>query len=324
MPQDPNESLTVSVVIPTYNRLQLTIAAIESVLGQTTVPSEIIVIDDGSVDGTSVELPRRFGAAIMLIRQENRGQAAATRVGIQKARGDLVTFLDSDDLWLPEKISLQLEVFSRRRDLAGLYTDAEQFSDDSPIRSLFHDHHPLLRNPFNLMEAMIKNHVPARSTFMLRKAFLDSHCILPDPEAIDKDDIQVLMEILGKGGEIAVLDKVTARRRMHSSNISNDHFKRFSRRIMTYRNLLRRCADFDESWKKSVSRALSDSEFYTGEWYWGQGQVRKSREHFSNAINAYFWNWRARLYLIFGLLPQAVVSRLRAILTKARILFSES
>src|SRR5215212_11526906 len=97
----------VSVVIPTYNRRRLVVEAVESALAQTYRPLEILVVDDGSTDGTEAEL-HRFGSAVRYLKQPNQGAAAARNRGIRAATGELVAFLDSDDLWAPAKIEKQV------------------------------------------------------------------------------------------------------------------------------------------------------------------------------------------------------------------------
>jgi glycosyltransferase involved in cell wall biosynthesis len=111
----------VSAVIPTFNRRRELAAAIASVLAQTRPVDEIIVVDDGSTDGTwetlqalsrDVQRPR-----IVLHRQENKGPSAARNAGVRLATGELIAFLDSDDTWLPEKTARQLELFAARPQL---------------------------------------------------------------------------------------------------------------------------------------------------------------------------------------------------------------
>ena len=102
----------VSVIIPTYNRAGVVGTAIESVLQQTYASLEIIIVDDGSTDGTEGAL-RRFGDKITTVRQRNSGPAAARNRGIRESRGDIVAFLDSDDLWLPEKLERQVGLLER-------------------------------------------------------------------------------------------------------------------------------------------------------------------------------------------------------------------
>lgn len=97
----------VSVIIPTYNRVRLLPAALESVLGQTYSPIEVIVVDDGSSDETP-ELLRSYGDRIRVLRQANAGPSTARNRGIALARGEIIAFLDSDDQWLPTKIERQV------------------------------------------------------------------------------------------------------------------------------------------------------------------------------------------------------------------------
>lgn len=97
----------VSAVIPVYNREGLIARAIDSVLGQTDLRVECIVVDDGSTDGTA-EVLAGYGDRIVALTQENAGRSAARNRGLQEARADHVAFLDSDDAWLPQKCATQL------------------------------------------------------------------------------------------------------------------------------------------------------------------------------------------------------------------------
>ena len=99
---------TVSVIIPTYNRRTYVQEAIDSVLAQTYPDYEIIVIDDGSTDGTDQVLHARYGDRIRYVWQENQGESAARNRGIALARGEYIALLDSDDLWLPDKLAKQI------------------------------------------------------------------------------------------------------------------------------------------------------------------------------------------------------------------------
>ncbi len=129
-----SDSLFISVVVPTYNRSKIVLAGIESVLAQTYPAFEIIVVDDGSSDGTG-EILQRFidqrsgcGKAAPEIRyfyQSNQGQSAARNKGIAEARGEWIAFLDSDDPWHPEKLELQARAIAQfKNDCGACFTNA--------------------------------------------------------------------------------------------------------------------------------------------------------------------------------------------------------
>jgi len=100
----------ISVVIPTYNRGWILKEAIDSVLAQEFRDFELIVVDDGSTDNTR-EILEAYGDRLGVIRQANAGVSAARNRGIGACRGRFIAFLDSDDLWLPQKLSRQVEFF---------------------------------------------------------------------------------------------------------------------------------------------------------------------------------------------------------------------
>jgi len=101
----------VSVIIPTYNRGWILKEAIDSVLAQDYKDFELIVVDDGSTDNTR-EILDSYGRDIIVLRQTNQGVSAARNRGIAEARGRLVAFLDSDDIWLPRKLLRQVDFFN--------------------------------------------------------------------------------------------------------------------------------------------------------------------------------------------------------------------
>jgi glycosyltransferase involved in cell wall biosynthesis len=100
----------VSVIIPTYNRGWILKEAIDSVLAQDYPDYELIVVDDGSADNTR-DILNSYGQEIIVLHQSNKGVSAARNLGIAESRAQLVAFLDSDDLWLPQKTARQVGFF---------------------------------------------------------------------------------------------------------------------------------------------------------------------------------------------------------------------
>jgi glycosyltransferase involved in cell wall biosynthesis len=115
----------VSVIIPVFNGEKYIEEALNSVLRQTHPVEEVIVVDDGSHDGTPAIL-ENFRGKIKLIRQENTGIGAAINRGVEAAGGLYLAFLDADDLWVPEKIELQQNAF-HEQDVDLVFGMVEQF-----------------------------------------------------------------------------------------------------------------------------------------------------------------------------------------------------
>jgi glycosyltransferase involved in cell wall biosynthesis len=99
-------SAKISVIIPTYNRAEMVVEAVESVLAQDMDGFELIVVDDGSTDDTAARLAA-FGSRLHYFRQDHSGVSAARNRGLELSRSPTVAFLDSDDLWLPGKLGVQ-------------------------------------------------------------------------------------------------------------------------------------------------------------------------------------------------------------------------
>ncbi|MGD2109073.1 MAG: glycosyltransferase family 2 protein [Phycisphaerae bacterium] len=117
---------TVSVIVPTYNRKGLLPRALDSIIAQTVPDWEIVLVDDGSTDGTecvAAAYADRLGDRLVYIRQKNRGASAARNTGIDSSRGRYIAFLDSDDEFLPNKLERQLAMFELRPELGFVYCD---------------------------------------------------------------------------------------------------------------------------------------------------------------------------------------------------------
>ena len=105
--------MQVTAVIPTYNRRHTLARAIDSVLQQSDPVDELIVVDDGSTDGTA-DFVRQTYPSVQLIRQDNRGVSGARNTGIRAARGTWIALLDSDDSWLPDKMASIRAAFAQQ------------------------------------------------------------------------------------------------------------------------------------------------------------------------------------------------------------------
>jgi len=159
----------VSVVIPAYNARLYIRETLDSVLAQTYPNIEVVVVDDGSTDDTPVIL-KEYLKRIKVIRQENKGLSSARNAGILAARGELIAFVDADDLWLPQKIEKQVNLFEKDPQLGFAYTGISHFGPGSNrvrpcIRPKFYKGY-ILRHLFNYPFIAV-------SSVMVRKVCLD-------------------------------------------------------------------------------------------------------------------------------------------------------
>jgi glycosyltransferase involved in cell wall biosynthesis len=122
--------MRVSVVIPTFNSGPLVVEAVRSVLAQTRPADEVIVVDDGSTDDTPGRLAG-FGPPVRCVRQPNGGVSAARNRGVAEAAGDLIGFLDADDVWHPRKLEVQLPALAARPHLGLLATASYDWPADA-------------------------------------------------------------------------------------------------------------------------------------------------------------------------------------------------
>ena len=173
----------ISVVIPTFNRTRQVQAALRSVLAQTYPEFEVIVVDDGSTDGTGQALQALIGqedcnGRVRYFFRPNQGQSAARNMGIEKARGELVAFLDSDDIWLPEKLEWQVRALQQFQDKScACITDARLIDnlgmDTSAFRKSGKSFEETLGIDFEAARNLVKYRDPFwLSTLLVRTDFV--------------------------------------------------------------------------------------------------------------------------------------------------------
>lgn len=117
----------VSIIMPAYNARRFVAEAINSVMEQDYPNWELIIVDDGSSDGTPDEI-RKFGDAVRLIEQQNAGPGAARNRGVREAKGDFLAFIDADDIWCKDKISAQMRHLMENPDVGIVFGRLKRWS----------------------------------------------------------------------------------------------------------------------------------------------------------------------------------------------------
>jgi GT2 family glycosyltransferase len=211
----------VSVIIPTYNRAAYIAEAIRSVLAQTYPSVEIIVADDGSMDETG-DVVASFGDAVTYLLLPHRGQPAATRNGgLRIARGEFIAFLDSDDLFFPDKLATQVAGFEAHPEAGLVYSNAYFFRDD-PCQPTVHALDGLPRPSGDAFPDLLRGNFLAPQAVLMRRACLEEVGVFDEnPDFFAVEDYDLFLRVSAKFTVAYVPGDVAAMRR-HSQSISRD------------------------------------------------------------------------------------------------------
>jgi glycosyltransferase involved in cell wall biosynthesis len=213
--------MLVSVVIPTFNSAAYLVQAIESVLAQTYQGFEIIVVDDASTDNTESAI-QHFGNRVCCIRQENGGPSVARNRAILRARGELIAFLDADDLWRPTKLARQVEYMDHHPEAVLVYTDFTRgpqpgTNNQSRLQAFKQ------RNPADAFHGLLEENFIATPTVMVRKIALAKSGLF-DPALRGSEDLDLWLrlanELAGSHRSFGFIDEVLVDVRQHEGNTS--------------------------------------------------------------------------------------------------------
>lgn len=211
----------VSVIIPTYNRAAYIAEAIRSVLAQTYHSVEIIVADDGSTDNTA-EVVAGLGDAVTYVSLPHRGQPAATRNGgLRVARGEFIAFLDSDDLFFPDKLATQLAGFEAHPEAGLVYSNAYFFRDE-PSQPTVHALDGLPSPSGDVFADLLRGNFLAPQAVLMRRACLQAVGVFDEnPDFFAVEDYDLFLRVAAMFPVIYVPGDVAAMRR-HNQSISRD------------------------------------------------------------------------------------------------------
>lgn len=204
----------VSVVIPAYNAGELLLEAIGSALDQTLASKEVIVVDDGSSDGTQ-ERMERFRGRIRYIRfEQNRGPGAARNAGISASSGRYIALLDSDDLWMPTRLEVMVRFMDAHPEFSFATTDAYFMFDDQPTtRSLFSV--PLLHFTLEDQDVRIMRSNFVYNKLIFRRELFDKYGLYD--ESFVFEDWAKNMEFIMAGERCGFIDEALAYHRVVST-----------------------------------------------------------------------------------------------------------
>lgn len=220
---------TVTVIIPAFNAAQYIGETLNSVLDQTISPHEVIVINDGSPDTEDLERAlQTYKPNIHYVKQENCGAAAARNTGLRMANGDLIAFLDADDMWLPTYLEEQL-AFMQRTDADLVYCDALLLGDSRVAGRSFMEIQPPRGpvTPENLLAVnvtLLTSAVLARKKPVLEAGLFD--------ESIRRGhDFELWLRLAKCGARFEYQSKVLVQHRIVESGLSGDVISQLQRTL---------------------------------------------------------------------------------------------
>jgi len=201
------QSSLISVVIPTFDREPRMLgAAIESVLAQDVPSLEIVVVDDGSAN-SAAQFVERYGERVRFHEKDNGGISSAKNAGVALSRGDLLSFLDSDDLWEPDKLVRQVEALRFDPELEAVFGQGEQFYDVE-VDDAFKRRHPIKER---IVDAWLS------SAMLIRREAFDRVGNFEEDRSISPE-IDWFLRAKEAGLRVAMLPHVVYRRRIHTTN----------------------------------------------------------------------------------------------------------
>lgn len=217
-------SLTISVVIPTYNRLHYLSATLDSVLVQTQPADEIIIVDDGSSDGTRAycEQVAQIEPRLRYVYQDNAGPALARNRGIELAQGEFIKFVDSDDLLVPDCLARMAQCFAQGdADLGVVHAryclmDAE----GADIVGQTAPFHPVRGQALCYLLTHLESSVLFPTCMIRREALLAVGMFRPERDFTNAEDVELLIRLASRYA-FDYVDEVLVRYRVHSGSVQN-------------------------------------------------------------------------------------------------------
>ena len=282
-----NVSPIVSVVIPTYNRKNIIPRAIESVLNQTYKNFEIIIVDDGSTDGTIDFLTNQYDSKLKCVLQKNQGASSARNRGINEAKGKYIAFLDSDDEWVASKLETQMAFLEKNPEIALLCGKTYRSDDIKKTNSYL-----TKKIIGNLFTTLYSHSFVSTPTVIVKKNILDQVGGF-DINYKSAEDFDLwlkithdykcaflpgLVAIVNREGDNLSTDKITLH--IHALEILEKHYDKNRIPPLVYK------------------KAISNSCIALGRNYLSSGQIAKAKKYFTKSFKLYPFRFRSIRYML--------------------------
>lgn len=313
---DSKSDMRVSVVIPAYNAARFLAETVESVRQQTTPVHEIIIVDDGSTDETK-QVVQSLGGDIVYIWQANAGVSAARNRGIAEAEGEIIAFLDADDLWLPEKVGKQLGVFLCHTEVALVAADRAEIDAQGGLlldslfkkQGLYEFFSELRGNPIPqaLSRLVQVNFIPT-SSVMVRKSALAQVGVF-DTAIRYGEDLELWARIASRHA-IACLPEVLIHYRQHGNNATQATEKLLLDMVIVMKRIRSWGSKALRKEKLNADKAVSQALWDLGYWYFTSSSPQRACSPLLQSFRE-SPSLRALTYAVLSLFPPSAIGNIR-------------
>lgn len=307
----------ISIVVPTYNCSRFVAQAVESALAQTYSPIEVIVVDDGSTDDTREKL-EPFQSRIRYRYQTNGGVSTARNRGIKEARGELIAFLDADDVWLPEKLMKQWESLQAQPECPLIHTDIYHLQEPAGERIRAQDQRERLVGSCYL-QLFWRNAITTSSVLVRRSCLEEVGLFDEEIRGASTEDKDLWLRI-ARSHPFAYIGEPLVVYRLHETNGTGQQCKMAEDEHFVLAKALKSDPDLQFTLGRNrVRRWMSDLAFQAGYGNIDRGDLRRARKYFRAAIAQGPMSPRNWAFWASTFIPQALRRPLRS--AKQRLSF---
>jgi glycosyltransferase involved in cell wall biosynthesis len=266
----------ISVVIPLYNAEKYIGDTLESVLAQTYSTFEIIVVNNSSTD-SSLDIVKKY-SDVKVISQENQGPSVARNKGVALSKGDFIAFLDADDLWVPDKLKIQMEYFNNNPQVGLVYSKYTSVRNGKILRT-----RP--QNGYSgwIFTKLLYKSIIQTSTVMVKRECLDA--VGPYDESFSLGDEYDMFLRIAKKFQCGFVDKGLIRYRIHDNNTSKNVFLFDKENLGVYKKIYNNFTDLDGKQKRILRKRIARYSMKVAEGLNSQGKLEESKKYQNEAIS---------------------------------------
>jgi len=305
-PGRPAQEVLVSVVIPAYNAEGCLSRALDSVLAQTHAPVEILVVNDGSTDGT-LRLLDRYAEQVKVINQANQGAGAARNAGIRASQGRYIAFLDADDRWLPTKLDRQIAALEGDPEAGLCYTNGAHYNETGVTQPS----HAALRRPHSgwVFEPLFVENFMITSSVLVRR---DSVEMVGEfnPQYLNAQDYD-LWTRLARRYRFVYVDEILVQYWSMGKSLCTNYDRLYTTDFMISRRLMEDDPQFFENRPGLVRTRFGSLHFRYGWRLFRNGRFEEARREFGSSRRYRPMDIRTYGYWAATFLPEALIEGIR-------------